>query len=212
MKKFLLFGIMAILFSSCAEMKTFFNNLFNKQVEITNEMSTMQDERDQKTYEIVKIGNQWWMAENLNYETEEGSYFYKDHPSKGDFYGRLYTHESALKACPKGWKLPSDEEWMTLEKELGIIERQLEETGFRGTDQGEQLKIHKGASGFNAILAGWRDIEGNYNELDEVAIFWTATKQSKNYVWVRALSKGIPKINRRSMGRTLGLSVRCIKE
>ena len=64
---------------------------------------SLTDDRDGKTYKIVEIGSQWWMAENLTYGRDDG------------FYG----WSSALNSCPSGWHLPSVREFETLVDAVG---------------------------------------------------------------------------------------------
>ncbi len=64
--------------------------------------------------------------------------------------------EGAQGLCPAGWHIPTDDEWKTLEMELGMSSEQANLAGYRGTNQGAQLK-EGGPSGFEALLAGLID-------------------------------------------------------
>jgi uncharacterized protein (TIGR02145 family) len=73
-----------------------------------------------KTYKIVMIGSQIWMAENLNYATANGSVCYDNLESNCDKYGRLYNWVAAMgtSTCPEGFSLPNNEQWNRLTRYL----------------------------------------------------------------------------------------------
>lgn len=75
----------------------------------TGVKDTFFDKRDSTTYTIIKVGKQWWFAENLKFEIY-GSLITKKHPGNG----RYYSHNVAKKAIPEGWHLPTKQEWDTL--------------------------------------------------------------------------------------------------
>ncbi|MBN1952398.1 MAG: hypothetical protein JW801_14450 [Bacteroidales bacterium] len=129
--------------------------------EILEFITQMEDSRDGKIYPVVFIGDQCWMAKNLNVGTQINisvgqsdnsvieKYCYDNDYSNCDLFGGLYTWpemmqytetESVQGVCPDGWHLPSDQEWKTMEEALGMSSNTLDLFDWRGTDQGAQLK------------------------------------------------------------------------
>lgn len=78
---------------------------------------TLTDQRDNRTYLTVKIGDRIWMAENLKYRDytlNELAPCYEGKEENCDKYGRLYPLANRLSVCPKGWRLPDSSDFRSL--------------------------------------------------------------------------------------------------
>lgn len=99
-------------------------------------------------------------------------------------YGLLYSYNAALAAVPEGWRLPSDEDWMTLETTLGMdpAEAELFDT-WRGKGMAT-LMNKNGESGLNLQRGGANVyVEANeekYLNKDETGYYWSSTKYQEN--------------------------------
>ena len=167
---------------------------FNSPIFASVKKGILIDNRDGKKYKTVKIGNQIWMAQNLNYKTED-SYCYKDRVSNCAKYGRLYTWDAAIDACPDGWHLPEHDEWMTL-------------FDFIGNNPGQKLKSD--TYGFSAIPAGNRNCcDGRYHAEGEYAYFWSYSDDNDRalYIYLNYEDYAF----RSHEDKNYGFSVRCIK-
>lgn len=140
-------------------------------------------------------------------------------------YGRLYNWfavDDARGLCPLGWHVPSDEEWMTLEMELGMSASEAQVEGYRGTDEADQMKATPedvppwdgtNSSGFSALPAGTRAYyTGNFRHESASCFWWTSTPFVANAAWHRNPSSGSGAIVRTTSDRHAGFSVRCLKD
>jgi uncharacterized protein (TIGR02145 family) len=171
-----------------------FSQKANKDDNNTGETGTITDSRDGKTYKTVKIGEQWWMAENLAYDVGDGSWAYNNDERNVKTYGRLYTLEAAKKACPSadGWHLPTDEEWEQMEIAIGMSQSEADDTACRGTNEGTKLKATSGWDsngngtddyGFSGLPGGFRNPFGGFSGIGRSGNWWSATEYSTSYTW-----------------------------
>ena len=167
------------------------------------------DDRDEKIYKTVKIGKQIWMAQNLNYKTIN-SYCYNDDQSNCLKYGRLYKWEAALDACPLDWHLPKKEDFEKLFHFVGgktIAGGKLKSaSGWNETGNGTDDFF------FSASPAGDRRNDGSYDGEGEYAAFWTSTEASGGNAYYIDLNYNNDLVNRTSVNKHHGFSVRCIKD
>jgi uncharacterized protein (TIGR02145 family) len=167
------------------------------------------DPRDGNIYKTIEIGNTIWMAENLKYDNAEGSSYFDNNPNNKALYGILYNWETATKVCPKGWHLPSGEEF----KEM--IDYYDESIGLE--------KIVKDTNTINFQLGGMEDFEGTDSEIDESGYYWTSTEYDNNYAqyfgYMIILDDPVIDLSRKEDNedvhgseKSSGYSVRCVKQ
>ena len=150
-----------------------------------NAKTSFKDTRDAQVYGIKKVGNLTWMTSNLRYDYPDESWCFNDEERSCTELGMLYTFDAAKKACPIGWRLPTDNDWMDLEKALGMPQNQLMIDGYstlRGASEGQKLKVG-GTSGLDFKISGFAIINDGGAEFDGIgddrprSYFWTATSR-----------------------------------
>lgn len=190
-------------------------------------------------YDIVHIGTQIWMAENLktskyrngdDIETTSDLYVdltgfanlkyqwsYAGNENYISDYGRLYTWYSIMDprgVCPEGWKIPNNEDWIILTNYLGgedIAGDALKEIGI--THWYPPNTNASNETGFTAIPAGYRKANGEFRAIGYHARWWSSSESS----FMNAYRFGVR--NDRSStslnadySKVVGYSVRCLKK
>jgi uncharacterized protein (TIGR02145 family) len=205
---------------------------------------------DSNEYVTVKIGDKWWMAENLKVtKYRDGTYVneisndtarwrtdalgayckYENDNTNIVNYGLLYNWHAVNNnkgLAPEGWHIPTDEEWMELEKQLGMTSQIAQNTGWRGTNQAEKLKVEgyeewaeykdvwqTNESGFAAKAGAGRVFNGlwAYPGLKQSAYWWTASVKD-NLAYYRHMDYKNKNVFRYYCFKNYGFSVRCVKD
>lgn len=203
---------------------------------------TVTDERDGKTYKTVTIGNQTWMAENLNFAYDGGeTYCYNDKPDNCEKYGRLYSWLSAIDAagmfsstgegcsmdekcrtnggrargvCPKGWHLPDSTECMELYKAVGGAD--VASAKLKSTEGWVKTGYNDGngsdAYGFNLLPAGLYINGVGYDLKDEQGSFWTSSEYAATRAYVTSMHRPSDKAIIEYQFKNNGYPVRCVED
>ncbi len=182
------------------------------------------DARDGNEYQWVRYGNLEWMAQNFRYDLgdEDNCTVYTGDAKTLDpkVYGRLYTYQGAVDACPDGWRLPTDEDWQNLEKVMGMSASEANQKDvWRGNVAKRFLSLYGTVTDFNALLAGWYFPHTNMGLLGcryygVYAAFWTSTKDKSeaNGYFYRKFYYGSDGIFRSSTAPEMGFSVRYVRD
>jgi len=189
------------------------------------------DPRDGKKYVYVTIGDQVWMAENLNYDVlgNDTDVCYNKDSSNCDKYGRLYDWTSAMGIdlrynnqlwggsdvkhrgiCPTSWHLPSDTE----------LEKLMTAVGGSST-AGTKLKATSGWNsggngqdtyGFAALPGGDVLLNGNFYYVGNGASWWTATERDASNAYNYYMGYNFVDVRIDSSDKLRRYSVRCVQD
>ena len=251
------------------------SNSCKKEEKSTVETGSVTD-IEGNVYKTVKIGNKWWMAENLkvkkykngdpinfvqniiytsNLDTTTwqnstiGAYCIIDNnqwiydttlkikvmqPStnyNGKIYGLLYNWYSindSRGVAPAGWHIPSDAEWKEMEISLGMSASDADNVNWRGTDQGNKLRIYTGwsmpyekyvvwgtnESGFSALGSGCCLFNGQWGNpgVYSIGFWWTSSVNDSGLPWYRYLDYNKANVFRFYASKNSGYSIRCVKD
>ena len=189
-----------------------------------------------QSYKTVKIGEQVWMAENLNYNAPNskcyGDYTGGDRQGNCAIYGRLYNWATAMAnsagsnanpsgvrgVCPSGWHIPSDAEWNTLMK--FVNPSCTDNSSCAGA--GKKLKANsplwensgKGTDDFDfsALPGGHTNTAGNSNTVGYGGSWWSASEYDSGETSYRYISGNRESVDWYNVGKGIFFSVRCVQD
>ena len=188
------------------------------------------------TYDVVQIGTQCWFAENLRSEnyntgtaiatglddatwstTTDGAVTVYDEGGANavanlSTYGRLYNWYAVNTGnlCPTGWHVPTDGEWTTLTDGLGGLS--VAGDAMKSSTSDSPAWDGTNSSGFSGLAGGYRSSSsGVFYYGGTNGYFWSASADGTN-AWTRILSGGSTEVNRYSLNRRSGFSVRCVRD
>lgn len=186
---------------------------------------TFVDERDGQEYKYTTIGDQVWMAENLNYKTEY-SVCYDNDEANCEIYGMLYSlgakdfpldYDKVDSVCPTGWHLPKFEEFDKMINLAGGWDNEKEIISLLRSDSLWMMGLRSSDEcGFSVRPGGQfygKAEEESYSkhrfaEINLYSFFWTQTLT--NPLVVKSVSFSYDRVA--IQPHSFGMSIRCIKD
>jgi uncharacterized protein (TIGR02145 family) len=185
---------------------------------------------DIANYKTTQIGNQVWMAENLNYNVE-GNVCYDNESVNCTTYGRLYSWAMAMALdascnsitcssqigakhrgiCPSGWHIPSSDDWGTL---IDYVEMQNSCTDCAGRYLKSIIEWpddNMDDYGFSALPGGGYSDDYFYSIYKD-GYWWSATENSASNAWYRYMNYSSSNANWNSHDKSSFFSVRCLQD
>jgi uncharacterized protein (TIGR02145 family) len=199
---------------------------------VINPYGSFMDPRDSTIYNTIIIGTQTWMSENLTYlpsvsspdmgsQTTPHYYvnnYYGTDVAKAKLtcnyndYGVLYNWPAAMAACPPGWHLPSNDEWITLTTFLGgenVSGGKLKDQGTIYWNAPNTNATNE--SGFSGLPGGMRDrYEPTYYHLGNMGYWWASTETASYSAKARNLFHNLSLCEQNHHYKDYGFSVRCV--
>ena len=199
-----------------------------------NQFCAMRGDDVERVYKKVTIGTQTWMAENLNYQTENSWCGGGSGTTEGncETYGRLYTWATAMGkdestcgkgyecdldtgdvqgVCPDGWHLPSKAEWEALFTAVGgeyTAGRKLKGTTLW---KAEDDVTNEDAYGFSALPAGEKYYYGDFSDAGDIANFWSATQYDEDGAYFIIMYNNADNAVLQYFYKYFAYSVRCLE-
>ena len=179
----------------------------------------------------IKIGNQTWTNKNLDVETYRngdvipqvkdakewvklttGAWcYYENESDNGISYGKLYNWYAVNDPrglAPKGYHIPSDEEWTKLSENLGVESG----TKMKSTTGWEDDGNGTNTSGFAGLPVGYRIYHGEFSNIAANGYWWSSSEYDISIAWMRNLSYDYGYASSYYNSKQNGLSVRCLRD
>lgn len=178
------------------------------QAQKTFHEKTVRDPRDGKEYIAVKLGNTWWLAENLQYEALSTK------QSNGKHY---YTNDAAQEAAFDGWRLPTVEDFKKLTEwsaRHGIrkdpVGVSLKSESWKSDNPAKGVLTGTDDFGFAATPSGLMIEEHDGILRNDEAFYWTSSKNTDNIPYCANLSSSHNELGITTMSKDYCLSVRLV--
>jgi uncharacterized protein (TIGR02145 family) len=202
----------------------------------------MEDPRDTQSYKVITIGDQVWMAENLNVgkkispiqrSTDNDlieKYCYNNNSSNCNLMGGLYTWKEAMQyskspvkkdesvqgICPDGWHIPTEKEWQRLAENLGgemMAGNKMKNLRYwEQPNVKNKNQVQLNITGFAALPAGRIDVSGESHFKGTSTSFWSASKTDADKAWHRTITARGAGLYKDASFTKQKYSVRCIKD